>query len=230
MLRKALRRLLPEYRLTWPHLQWWDDPWFNSYLDRFAERNGLNTQRRWTLYQLMRLLGDVPGDTAECGVYEGAGSYLIAWMNQRSNHERTHFLCDSFEGLSEPQPVDGGHWARRDLSVDEATVMSNMAEFPDIELHKGWIPDCFTGLEGNRFALVHIDVDLYQPTRDSVEFFYPRMNEGGIILCDDYGFTTCPGATEAMDVFFSDRPESVVSLSAGSGFIVKGRHTEDDAI
>jgi hypothetical protein len=66
-----------------------------------------------------------------------------------------------------------------------------------------------------------LDVDLYQPTLDSLTFFYEKMTQGGIILCDDYGFTTCPGAKKAMDSFLSDKPEEVVSLPTGQGFVVR---------
>ena len=72
-----------------------------------------------------------------------------------------------------------------------------------------------------KFCFVHLDVDLYQPTLDSLTFFYEKMIQGGIILCDDYGFTTCPGAKKAMDSFFSDTHEEVVSLPTGQGFVVR---------
>jgi O-methyltransferase len=71
-----------------------------------------------------------------------------------------------------------------------------------------------------RFSFVHLDVDLYQPTMDSLEFFYGKMSPGNIILCDDYGFVTCPGAKKAMDSFFADKPEEIVSLPTGQGFVV----------
>lgn len=48
-------------------------------------------------------------------------------------------------------------------------------------------------------------VDLYEPTKDSIEFFYDKLNVGGIFLCDDYGFTSCPGATKAIDEFLVDK-------------------------
>ena len=73
-----------------------------------------------------------------------------------------------------------------------------------------------------RFSFVHVDVDLFQPTLDSIRFFYERTNTGGIILCDDYGFATCPGATRAVDEFLADKPEKMISLSGGSGFLIKG--------
>ena len=39
------------------------------------------------------------------------------------------------------------------------------------------------------------------------EFFYPRMQAGGILLFDDYGYPSCPRAREAVDEFFADKPE-----------------------
>ena len=61
-----------------------------------------------------------------------------------------------------------------------------------------------------------------QPTIDSVSFFYPRLSPGGILVCDDYGFTTCPGATRAIDEFFAGKPEKMLALGGGGGFVVKG--------
>jgi hypothetical protein len=48
------------------------------------------------------------------------------------------------------------------------------------------------------------------------------MSPGGVIICDDYGFESCPGATRALDDFLADKPERVLSMPAGGGFIVKG--------
>lgn len=112
------------------------------------------------------------------------------------------------------------------MAVGEEAFRENVAEFEaDMRVFKGWIPDCFDQLTDESFAFVHIDVDLYQPTLDSLKFFYPRLNQGAIILCDDYGLTTCPGATEAMDEFLKDKPEKAIALSAGSGFFVRGIRT-----
>jgi hypothetical protein len=64
---------------------------------------------------------------------------------------------------------------------------------------------------------------LYQPTLDSVVFFYPRMNRGGLMLFDDYGFATCPGARRAIDEFFTDKPEPIIDLPTGQAFVlIKG--------
>jgi len=68
---------------------------------------------------------------------------------------------------------------------------------------------------------VYIDVDLYGLTRDSLAFFYPRMQTGGINLCDDHGITTCPGATAAFNEYLLDKPETMIGLPCGGGFLIK---------
>jgi hypothetical protein len=228
-LARVARRVLPGYRLTWPELAWFADPELNSILTRFDEQDGLNAHRRLALQELLRLTAGVPGDTAECGVYKGCGSYIILRSNQRSIHRRVHHVFDSFGGLSAPAAEDGAYWRTGDLAVSEQMVRENLGEFSDVEYHKGWIPERFGDVDDRAFSFVHVDVDLYQPTLDSVVFFYPRLSDGGILVCDDYGFLTCPGATEALDRFLADKPEKMLRLPGGGGFFIKGANTETAA-
>lgn len=217
----------PDYRLHRPELAWCDDGQFNDYLRRFNELDGMNTQRRWALWQMIRLVADIPGDTAECGVFAGASSYLICRSSENSSHTRTHFLFDSFEGLSAPSAVDGNYWKKGGLACNLETAKKNLGSFTNTSWHKGWIPETFDEVAQRSFAFVHIDVDLYQPTRDSIRFFYPRMNKGGIIVCDDYGFRSCPGATLAVDEFLAGKPEKMLSLPDGGGFLIRGCTTAE---
>jgi hypothetical protein len=228
LLRRIGLRLVPRYRFKWPQMAWWGDEAFTAYLAAFGESDGMNSDRRWTLHQLRRLAAGVPGDTAECGVYRGAGSYLICRANAaEQGGSRWHHAFDSFEGLSAPLAVDGAHWRRGDLACGEEEVRARLAAFERVRLHRGWIPERFGAVADARFAFVHVDVDLYEPTRDSLAFFYPRLSPGGILLCDDYGFTTCPGATRAVDEYLAALPEKMLALSCGGGFLLKGCRTAD---
>jgi hypothetical protein len=220
--------ILPQYRYQWPEISWWQNKAFNDYLDKFGELKLTNTDRRWTLYQLLRLVEAIPGNTAECGVYQGASPYLICnFIDQSRNQARTHFIFDSFEGLSAPSRLDGDHWSAGDLAWELADVKRTLAKFQNISWHKGWIPERFVDVEDKDFAFVHIDVDLYEPTLESIRFFYYRMNCGGIILCDDYGFATCPGVTSAIEEFLSDKPEKMITLTCGGGFMIRGCQTAE---
>jgi O-methyltransferase len=221
LLRLAGKFLVPSYRFKWAQLDWWKNEEFTRYLNHFGELQLLNTDRKWTVYQLLRLVAHVPGDTAECGVFRGATSYLICCANRESDAgSKTHHLFDSFEGLSQPAPTDGTHWRKGDLKCEIETVRKALSGFENLSFHPGWIPERFEDVKDRKFSFVHIDVDLARPTHDSLAFFYPRMEAGGIIVCDDYGQGTSPGATEAIDRFLADKAEKMLMLPEGGGFLI----------
>jgi hypothetical protein len=47
------------------------------------------------------------------------------------------------------------------------------------------------------------------------------MTPGGVIVLDDYGFASCPGARAAADEFFADKPERLLALSTAQGVVHK---------
>lgn len=215
------RLLYPGLYVHDPRLEWMEDADFRRFADRFAYERGTQAHRRWSLLQLARIARRVPGDTAECGVYAGSTSWLICATNR--GLDRVHHGFDSFEGLSAPGPSDGSAWSHHELAISEAVAQAELQEFGDaVRLYRGWIPERFDEVADRLFALVHLDVDLKQPTLDSLEFFYDRMPDGAILVCDDYGFTNCPGVTSAADEFLADRPEKIISSPVGGGFFVKG--------
>jgi O-methyltransferase len=145
-------------------------------------------------------------------------------MTLAGRQKRLH-LFDSFAGVSEPDvQVDGSYWQRGYMACGLDEVAVNLQTHGTrVVFHPGWVPEKFVEVADNRFCFVHIDVDLYQPTKDSLEFFFPRMTPGGIIICDDYGFMTCPGARKAMDDFASAQKQTIVHLPTGQGVIFVGR-------
>lgn len=213
--------LHPPYRFSEFGRLWLEDQDFFHFYETFPGfANYRSAERKYFLSQLVRLVRDLPGASAECGVYEGASSYLICRALQPLG--KHHHLFDSFAGLSPPGPHDGSHWRAGKFSVTEARVLHNLREFPHLTSHAGWIPECFPAVANEIFCFVHIDVDLYQPTRDACAFFYPRLCRGGLLVCDDYGFSTCPGAFQAMNEFFAERPEPIIHVPTGQAFVVKG--------
>mgnify|MGYP000964856061 CR=1 FL=1 len=205
------------------NLAWLEDPEFLRVWGNFPGRDVRVHDRKFILYSLAKSVASIDGATAECGVLTGGSSYLMCAALGREHH-----VFDSFEGLSEPdendRPGDARtfEWRKHDLARPLELVQKNLARFSNVHYHKGWIPERFHEVAHLRFAFVHVDVDLHQPTKDSLEFFYERMVPGGILLCDDYGSTACPGAKRAFDELVADQPErSVVHLTTGQGFIVK---------
>jgi O-methyltransferase len=224
LLWRLVEILCPRYVFGEPEKLWFDDAAF--FRDLYSrEPFQLTAERRFTLVQLLGQVHGVPGDTAECGVYRGTGSWLIC--RNSADAGRTHHAFDSFEGLSEPGTEDGTSWHGGDLAVGEAAVRALLEPY-DARVYRGWIPDRFDEVADRRFAFVHIDVDLYQPTLDSLEFFYPRLAAGAVVVCDDYGFTTCPGAKRALDEFMADKPETILHLPTGQGIVVRAQDATRD--
>lgn len=228
LLSQVSKRLVPKYRFKWPQMDWWDAPWFNDFLAENGELNSFDTDRRWMMRQLARLVTHLDGDTAEFGVYRGVSSALILMATGGDNCTNRHHLFDSFEGLSVPESIDGTHWKAGDLACSQSQVAERLEAYSErLVFHKGWIPQTFTLPDSVQFRFAHIDVDLYQPTLDSLAFCYSRMVPGGVIVCDDYGFNTCPGATTACNEFLADKPEKMLALCSGAGFLIKGVPTSE---
>ena len=206
---------------------WSCDPEFQTAAEKLCEMGIKMKPGKFILYRMAQSVRDLAGDTVECGSFMGQGSFLIC-MGTGNRSERKHHIFDSFEGLSAPTAQDmRQEWskqkfAKHDMSVPLPAVQGRLRDFPWVSYYPGWIPSRFDEVKERRFSLVHIDVDLYQPTRDSLEFFYERMVPGGFLICDDYALVECPGATKAFDDFIADKPERrVVYIGTGQGFIVK---------
>lgn len=205
-----------------PHLLWLNDPDIKKL--RQAKITGIADDRVFLLYSVAQSVKGLAGHAAECGVREGRSTFFM--LNGLGGGKQLQ-LFDSFEGVSSPaaedlRPDGDTHWRKGLLAASEAKPRANLRDFASaIQVHQGWIPERFADVEDERFCLVHMDVDLFEPTRDSVAFFYSRMVPNGIMVCDDYGFESCPGAKRAIDEFFADKPEHVLHLPSGQCLIVK---------
>lgn len=212
-------KIYPKYKFSeYSRIFLDDEEFLNYYKGIMDQDNWHSLDRKYTLNELLKLCLRLDGDLAECGVYKGASAYLMCKMY--SNSSKQIHLFDSFEGLSAPNEKDGDYWKSGSLSSPEELVIETLRECVNYKIYKGWIPERFNEVADKNFCFVHIDVDLYTPTLESLKFFYDRLVKNGIILLDDYGFKSCPGAKEAADNFFKDK-EPIIKLTTGQAFIVK---------
>nr|MBK7063964.1 hypothetical protein [Deltaproteobacteria bacterium] len=56
---------------------------------------------------------------------------------------------------------------------------------------------------GLRISLLHLDVDLYEPTLAALKAFYPRVVTGGVVIFDEYGLMPWEGESQAVDEYFA---------------------------
>lgn len=214
----GFRRREPEMSVALLH-PWEEDGRFLNIMRTVDGHTLLDTVRCYMLYQFGLQTEHLPGDIAEVGVYRGGTAMLLARVTENSGKE-IH-LFDTFSGMPPVDPEKDLHACGDfgDTSVNE--VKKYLSEVGHVRFFPGFFPDTAVSLSDKTFSLVHVDADIYQSVKDCLEFFYPRLTPGGIMVCDDYGFPTCPGARLAVDGFFQSKAEVPCYLPTGQCFITK---------
>lgn len=185
---------------------------------RHVNWSGLSNSEVRRIFQFCMFLEtrDISGEIAECGV--GKGITLVFWSNliKQYSLNRALYAFDSFEGFPLTTENDFGGGGRvikpkyKKFSLEyvkEVCIKLGLSpqEVASINFKPGWIPESLTDCKDVKFSLVNLDVDLYEPTRDALIFFWERLSLGGIIILDEYDFgldeIKWPGARKAVDEF-----------------------------
>ena len=148
-----------------------------------------------------------PGAFAEAGVYRGGSARLIC----EEKGDLPLHLFDVFEAL-QGEAVAGGeevasHFGRVHGSLAE--VKKLLSPYPNLSFHPGLFPSTTAGLEELRFSFVHIDLDLPSAMRAALEFFYPRLVPGGILVADDY---SDPAVKQCVDEWLAPHADTIIEL------------------
>lgn len=176
------------------------------------------------LYDKIR---DIPGDVVECGLGEGNTFAMLAYLAGSENAGRKLWGFDSFEGWPEPTEFDKsprdphkGEWKVSEEMVKRRLEESGLIrEYPrlKIEITKGFLGETLQFPGTVQIALLHLDVDLYAGYRDGLEYLFPKVVVGGLVLFDEYkefppdynGIEKWPGCTKAVDDYFRGCPERI---------------------
>lgn len=202
-------------------------PWlatgeFRDFYQLAAPRSLVSPDRCYVLYTLLKQSLNIPGDVWECGVYKGGTAAMMAALIKRLKPNKRLYLFDTFAGMPETDGAKDLH-KKGDFSDVSVESVVQYVGHPEIcVVRQGFIPDTFAGLEAAKLAFAHIDVDIYQSIIDSLEFIWPRLSLGGVIVFDDYGFPSCPGARAAVDAFFAKELCIPLCLPTGQAIVFKG--------
>lgn len=159
---------------------------------------------------------EVPGDIAEVGVYRGGSARIIC---EAKEDDRTLHLFDTFEGLPEVDDKSDLIFKKGLYKSSYDEVKNYLAPYPNVEFYKGLFPDTAGPVEDKKFSFVNLDVDLYKSTLAGLEFFYPRLSPGGILISHDY--STMAGVKRAFKEFFAENPEFVKKLPGSQCIVIK---------
>ena len=150
---------------------------------------------------------NIPGAAAELGVYRGDFAQEI----NRFLPDRPLILFDTFEGFDaadvaaeDARTAADPHRGGMDFSgTDMESVRERLPHPEQAVFVPGRFPESLQAAPAlpEQYALVSLDVDLYEPTRQGLAWFWPRLAEGGVILVHDYTGTQYPGVKRAVDEF-----------------------------
>jgi ADP-heptose:LPS heptosyltransferase/GT2 family glycosyltransferase len=150
------------------------------------------------LYRVCERVSHLPHSVAECGVYRGGSLRLIA----RALPDKTVWGFDTFAGMPAEMVRDFDTHSAGDFgdsSYDQ--VAAFLRDLNNVRLVQGVFPESFARVPPDeKFCLVHLDCDQYDSYHAALDFFLPRLVEGGFIVIDDY--THCEGARRAIDERF----------------------------
>jgi O-methyltransferase len=216
------------YQPAWPHASRVYAPWTQAPFARLLESiepwTLVSPDRCYVLRQFAMQCAHLKGDFAECGVYKGGTALLSArTLRDAGVPDKLLHLFDTFEGMPEEAARDhGGHLPGQFGDTSLAGVQSRLREYPNVRFHPGLIPETLAEVQDREFAFVYLDLDLYQATLEALRFFYPRLVPGGVLIGDDYGFPRYRyAARQAVDEFFSDKPEPLIALHTGQCLAIK---------
>lgn len=213
---------VPNIELYEPLFSPWSGlPAFRKYYDPVRAHTLVSADRCWILASCMTHAREIAGDFAEFGVFRGGTALLAAQILADAGDRRPLHLFDSFAGMpttSDGEPYNAGDF--RPGSAEDVRRLVGTAG-ANVRLHVGYIPDTFvdTGIE--QLAFAHIDVDLWNSVHECIEFVYPRVVAGGLIVFDDYGFPSCARARQAVDQAFERRRETPIYLPTGQAVVIK---------
>jgi predicted O-methyltransferase YrrM len=174
-----------------------------------SRRTMLGYERLFTLWQAASNVAGLNLAAVEVGTFRGGSAALLAQaMRTFAGVDCELHVVDTFEGhldstFSEHDPEEQRGKFR---GVSYENVREYLAAFPRLTVHRGDASSVVRAWPERRYGLVHLDVDLYQPTLDCLEYFGPRLVEGGVIVMDDYGAPTCPGVRHATQEYLARAP------------------------
>jgi O-methyltransferase len=165
----------------------------------------------------------IKGNVAELGVYKGK---FARYINQYFP-DRILYLFDTFEGFDNRDVVreKNEHFSSGDQDFSDTSVAAvlRLMPFPaKCRPVKGFFPESAMGIE-DTFAFVSLDADLYEPIYSGLQFFYPRLIQGGYIFIHDFNNDLYKGSRKAVEQFCVEHNIGFVPLpdSGGSAIITK---------
>ena len=146
----------------------------------------------------------------------------MSYVDFASRRDRKFFLFDTYSGLVDELVTDDDVAAHRHSYTDcYDFVVGAFKGHPNVVIVKGVVPHSLPSVNIERVAYLSIDMNCVQPEVAAMEYFWPKLVAGGVVILDDYGFSGHEAQKRAADRFAALVGTRVLSLPTGQGLLIK---------
>jgi O-methyltransferase len=175
---------------------WIEDQEFVQLFPKIQTHSMVDRYRCYELWDLVRQSAKLKGALLEIGLWRGGTGALIAKQAMLSGILDPVYLCDTFQGVVKASEKDEEYKGGEHSDTTEDIVQNLVQKLflKNVQILKGIFPeDTGSKISAQKIRFCHIDVDVYNSARDIVDWVWPRLVPGGILVFDDYGFPTTTG-------------------------------------
>ncbi len=180
-------------------------------------------ERMYSMYKATEYVinARIVGDVVECGIWRG-GSSMIAAITMRKLHnlQKKIYLYDTYAGMTKPSKFDKSvgsdnhatdYWNKNKSGDINKWCYSSLDEVKSNLYKTGYPKNKLLFIEGDvektipkiipkKISLLRLDTDWYKSTYHELNYLYPLLTPGGVLILDDYGHWR--GARRATDEYF----------------------------
>ena len=203
------------------------DPGFMEAVERhdLSGRDKIYVWRLHTLVWAARSALDLPGDFVECGVFMGYSACVIADVLDFQDRDKSFYLYDTFEGLSEKYSTD----QERAFAPNEMfslpnlhkAVVARFRRYDNIHVIRGVVPDVLAQTCPEKIAFLHLDMNAAQAEIGALDALFDKVVRGGYIVLDDFGRSRLASLCVEETAWMKTRGYEVLELPTGQGLVIK---------
>ncbi len=180
--------------------------------------------RMHVLYWAGNYVKNIPGDFVDCGVNTGFCARSLMHYISFEKLDKKYFLLDTFGGLDPKYSTEKEleihktmHYDTQDL---HETVKKTFAGF-NAEIIKGTVPETLPLVKTDALCFLHLDMNAALPEVSALDYFWPKISKGGVVLFDDYAYAGNHLMKETHDAWAKKHGVEILSLPTCQGLLIK---------
>lgn len=184
-------------------------------------------------YEVFKKTQKVPGSIIECGVFKGSSLVrLLTYRDLLLQKRKKVYGFDPFGKFPKQSIIEDNKFALRHdkfsgLGLKYQKLRKHLLnkKFKNFELIKGdvisTLPNFLRKNKKLKISFLHLDMDVYEPTRFVLQKLFSKVSKNGIVLIDDYNYVK--GATKATNEFLKENNLRISKLSFDKrlSFVIK---------